>query len=149
MKPGYDDYAPVEEILSFTGPVAGPVVVYRSQIRTVNRPILFDFLQGTSFVRRNVVCLVTLNFILWIVFRRMMRISLVVKVLRMDLHDRAADVASFGVPGHMIANFKLLPHNNCFHKIKQTALSVAIRIVQYRESGHYCKASFQTYTYTS
>src|SRR6185312_14439206 len=64
------------------------------------------FLQGMSFMHRNVVGLAALDFVLWIVLARVVDVSLVVDVLGMHFDDRAADMACLGIPGYPIADLE-------------------------------------------
>ena len=60
--------------------------------------------QCFTFVQRYVIGFVTLDLVLRVILARMMDVTFVVHVLRMDSHDAATDPASFGIPTHMIAN---------------------------------------------
>ena len=51
-----------------------------------------DPFQSAPFVHRDVVALVALDFILWVIPARVMRVSLVIGVLPMNLDDPAADM---------------------------------------------------------
>ena len=66
--------------------------------------------QRCTFVHRDVVGLVALDFILWIVRARVMRVSLVISIFCMNLDDLAADMTRFRVPRHVIANFEFRSH---------------------------------------
>jgi hypothetical protein len=57
-------------------------------------------------MHRDMLSLAALDFILRIVLARVMGISLVVNVFGMNFDDRAADVARFRIPGHVIADFE-------------------------------------------
>lgn len=63
-----------------------------------------------AFVRGYVVGLVAFDFILGIIFGRMMRMPLVVKIFGMDSDDRAGDPAGLGVPADMIPHFEIPGH---------------------------------------
>ena len=67
--------------------------------------------QCRTLVHRDVVCLVALDFVLWIIRARVMRVSLVIGILCMNFDDRTADMAGLGVPGHVIANFEIRGHD--------------------------------------
>jgi hypothetical protein len=58
-------------------------------------------------MHRDVVGLVTLDFILWLILACMMRVPLVINIFCMHPDDSSADVSSFRVPGHVIANLEL------------------------------------------
>lgn len=61
-------------------------------------------------MHRNMVGLVALDLILRVMFTRMVRISPVIEIIRVDLDYSSADVSGFRVPGHMIADIKSLRH---------------------------------------
>jgi hypothetical protein len=61
-------------------------------------------------MHRDVIGLAALDFILRIVLARVMGISLVIDVVRMNFDDRAADMAGFRIPGHVIADFEPFRH---------------------------------------
>src|SRR6185437_13525283 len=67
--------------------------------------------QRGAFMHRDVVGLVTLDFILWIIRARVMRVSLVIRVFCMHLDDLAADMAGLRVQGYVIANFEFRCHD--------------------------------------
>src|SRR6185437_6533060 len=69
------------------------------------------FRQRLTFMHRNVIGLAAFDFILRIVLARVMSVSFVVNVFGMHLDDRAADVASFRIPGYVIADFEPFPHH--------------------------------------
>ena len=62
-----------------------------------------------TFVHRDVVRLVALDFILRIILARVVRISFVIEIFGMNLDDLAADMPGFRVPGHVIADFEVSP----------------------------------------
>lgn len=53
---------------------------------------------------------IALDFILRIVATGVMRVSLVIHILRMDLDNPAADQPGLGIPGNMIAGFESFCH---------------------------------------
>src|SRR6476620_7178336 len=67
--------------------------------------------QRRTFVHRDMVGLVALDFILRIIWGRVVRISLVIRIFRMNLDDLAADMTGLRVPGHMIANVEFCRHD--------------------------------------
>jgi len=67
--------------------------------------------QRRTFVHRDVLGLVALDFILWIIRARVMRVSLVIGILGMNPDDLAADMTRLRVPGHVIANFEFSSHD--------------------------------------
>jgi hypothetical protein len=58
----------------------------------------------------DMVCLIAFDFILRLVFTGMMRMSLMVRVVRMNSDNPAADMPSFRIPGNVIANFETFSH---------------------------------------
>jgi hypothetical protein len=58
----------------------------------------------------DVVCFVARDLVLRIICAGMVRIALVIHILGMHFHYRAADPAGFRVPAHVIANFECLVH---------------------------------------
>jgi hypothetical protein len=67
--------------------------------------------QRRTFVHRDVIGLVALDFILRIIRAGVMSVSLVIGVSCMDLDDPAADLTGFGVPRHVIANLEFRGHD--------------------------------------
>jgi hypothetical protein len=58
--------------------------------------------------------LVAFDFILRLIFSGMMSVALIIRVLRMDLYNPAADVPSLGIPSDVIALFESFFHlNSC------------------------------------
>ena len=58
-------------------------------------------------MRRDVIGLVTPDLVLRVILAGVVRVALVVEIPGVDLDDGAADVASFRVPGDVIADFEL------------------------------------------
>jgi hypothetical protein len=54
--------------------------------------------------------LVAFDFVLRLVLGGVMRVALVIRVLRMDLDNPAADMPGLGIPGDVIADFETLSH---------------------------------------
>src|SRR5579872_6736485 len=69
------------------------------------------FLQCMTFMHRDVVGLHTLDFVLRIIGARVTGIPLVINVFCMHFDDHAADMASLGVPSHVIADLKSIAHH--------------------------------------
>jgi hypothetical protein len=67
-------------------------------------------IQGRAFVHRDVVRLITLDFILRFSLVGAVRMSFVVNVLEVDLDNLAAHVPCFRIPRHVIANREPLSH---------------------------------------
>ena len=67
--------------------------------------------QRRTFMHRDVVGLVALDFILRIIGTRVMCISLVFDIFRVNLDDLAADVTGLRVSGHAIADFQSASHD--------------------------------------
>ena len=67
--------------------------------------------QCRTLVHRDVVCLVALDFVLWIIRARVMRVSLVIEIFRMDLDDLARNVPSLRIPADVIADFETSRHD--------------------------------------
>ena len=61
-------------------------------------------------MRRNMVRFVALDFVLRIVFRRVMRMALVVEIVRVNPDDRAVDEAGLRIPGNVVADLEALSH---------------------------------------
>src|SRR5690348_7010664 len=66
--------------------------------------------QRCTLVRRDVIGLVALDLVLRIVWRRVVRVPLVVEIARMNLDDRAADVSGFRIPGDVIPDLEFRLH---------------------------------------
>ena len=66
--------------------------------------------KSTALVRRDVIGLVALDFVLGIILRRVMRMALVVEVEGMNLDDRPRHPPRFGIPAHVITDFELREH---------------------------------------
>ena len=62
-------------------------------------------------MRRDVVCLGALDFILRVVLARAVGMSFVIKILSVYPDDCAADVPGFRVPRHVIADFEPFRHD--------------------------------------
>ena len=58
----------------------------------------------------DMVGLVAFDFVLGIVFRGMVSMAFVIKILGVDGDDGAPHPARLGIPSYMIADLKLLPH---------------------------------------
>ena len=87
-------------------------------------------------MRGDVIGLVAFDFILRIIFRRVMRMPLVVEIGVMNLDDLAADPASFGIPADVITNRKfahIVLH--CFENVSVKSMFLE------RPSGPLCVAS--------
>ena len=69
-----------------------------------------DMPECATLVSRDMIGLVALDFVLRIVFRRMMRIAFVIKVPGMDLDDCSRHPPCLGIPAHLIADFEPLYH---------------------------------------
>jgi len=54
--------------------------------------------------------LVAFDFVLRLVLGGVMRVALVIRVLRMDLDNPAADMPGLGIPGDVVADFESLFH---------------------------------------
>jgi hypothetical protein len=68
--------------------------------------ILRRFGKRTVFVNGYMVRFAAFDLILGIIRSGVMGISFVVKVFGVDLCDRSGDVAGFGVPGDVVADFE-------------------------------------------
>jgi hypothetical protein len=64
-------------------------------------------------MQRDVSGLIAFDFVLRLLFTRVMDIAFVVHVFGVHARDFAADPASFRIPTHVIANFELLGHGEC------------------------------------
>src|SRR5690606_15082483 len=64
---------------------------------------LSAFLQGAFLVRCDMVGFVALDLVLRLFLRSVAIVAFVLEIALMNLGDRAADVAGFGIPGHVIA----------------------------------------------
>lgn len=67
-------------------------------------------LKGSALVGCDVIGLVALYFVLRIVFRSMMNITLVLKILGVDGDDRPGHPTGFRIPAYVIANAEFLTH---------------------------------------
>ena len=54
--------------------------------------------------------LIALNFILGLVLSRVVRVTLVIRVLRMDFDNPAADMPRLGIPSDVITDLETLSH---------------------------------------
>lgn len=63
-----------------------------------------------TLMSRDMLGLVAFNFILGIIFRRVMSMTFVVEVAGMNLDDRARYPSRLRIPAHVIADFELLGH---------------------------------------
>jgi hypothetical protein len=61
-------------------------------------------------MHRNVVGLLAFDFVLRLVLGGVVGVALVIGIAGMDLDDLAPDASGLGIPGHAIADFKLLAH---------------------------------------
>src|SRR5438874_811337 len=61
--------------------------------------------QSRPFMHGNMIGLIALDFILRLVLSGVMRVALVIRVLRMDLYNPAADMPGLGIPRDVIAHF--------------------------------------------
>lgn len=79
---------------------------------------MVSFFQSRSFVYRNVVSLIALDFVQWIAHRSVVRIFLVIDVSCVHLDDLAVDVPALRVPGRMIADLKFMSHSASRTKVR-------------------------------
>src|SRR6185312_2668010 len=63
-----------------------------------------------TFMRRDMLCLGALDFILRVLLARAVGMSFVIKILGVYLDDCAADVPGFRVPRHVIADLESVFH---------------------------------------
>ena len=68
------------------------------------------FLQRRTFVHRDVVGLVALDFILRLFLARVVCLAFVINIFRVHRDDLASDVASFRIPFHVIADLECSRH---------------------------------------
>ena len=83
------------------------------------RSSIVCFSQRATFVHRDVVSLIALDFILRVGTARVVRISLVINVFSVHPYDLAGDVASLRVPGYVIADIEF----RCHHAYQKRATS--------------------------
>ena len=76
----------------------------------VIRSLISQLGKRRTFVRSNMVSLAALDLILRRLESRMMRASLVVKIVGVNLDDRAADMTGFRIPSYPIADLEPLSH---------------------------------------
>jgi hypothetical protein len=67
--------------------------------------------QHPAFVQGDVIGFVAFDFVLRLIFARMMDVAFVVHIFGVDPHDFAADAASFRTPTNVIAKFESLGHS--------------------------------------
>jgi hypothetical protein len=67
-------------------------------------------LEDSSLVQSDVIGLVTLDFVLRLIFCRVMNVAFVIHFLAMDLDDLAANAARVGVPPHVASHSEFLRH---------------------------------------
>src|SRR3546814_4352377 len=84
------------------------------------------FLECAALVGGDVVGPVAFDLVLRIIRRRVMSVTLVIEVAVVDLHDRAADVAGFRIPGDVIADFQSAGHVWLLH-FKRAPIVAAAR----------------------
>jgi len=60
--------------------------------------------QRAALMHRDVISLVTLDLVLRIISATAVRVSLVLHVFRVHLHNFALHVARFGIPAHVVSN---------------------------------------------
>lgn len=58
----------------------------------------------------DMVGFVALNFVLRLIFSGVVRMPLIISILSMYFDNPAADMPSFGIPGDVIAHFKIMCH---------------------------------------
>src|SRR5450759_3540554 len=117
--------------------------------------------QRATFVHCDMVGFVALDFILWIIGTRVVRVSLVIRIFCMNLDDLAADVTGLRVPGHVIANFEICSHDGissviagsitrCIAKFCQpvgaTVLDLTLRCVRLTFGGRVMPVSYTPLT---
>jgi len=61
-------------------------------------------------MRCDVICLVAFDFVLGIVFRRVMRVAFIIEISNVNGDDSPRHASDLGVPAHMIADLKLPCH---------------------------------------
>jgi len=71
---------------------------------------MVQLFQRRTFVQRNVVGLVALDFVLRLGRAGVMDIALVINVGRVDRNNFAGDPSGFRIPSHMIADVKFIRH---------------------------------------
>ena len=64
------------------------------------------------------------DFILWIVFSCVMRITFVIKILRMNFNNRSRNSSGFRIPVNFITNFKLSFHRYFFKNVFATLCQI-------------------------
>jgi hypothetical protein len=79
-----------------------------------------------------VIGLGTLNFVLRIICVRVMGISFVIDVLRVNLDDRAVDLSGLRIPGYEITNFEPLYH-------QRTSVTVSALPIVGRRATFHCR----------
>lgn len=67
-------------------------------------------IQCRTFVHGDVICLVALDFILWVIFTATTRVALVFGVTGVDLDNGTADLTGFRIPLDVISNPKFCAH---------------------------------------
>ena len=69
-----------------------------------------DMSKRATLVSRDMICLVAFDFVLRIIFRRVMSMSFVNKIPGMDRDNRSRHATRFGIPTHVITDFE--PHGH-------------------------------------
>jgi hypothetical protein len=76
--------------------------------------------KGSTFMRGDMITLITFYFKLWILFASMMYISFIIEILCMYFHNSPCHPAGFGIPAYMISNFQFLLHYSSPREYKFT-----------------------------
>lgn len=94
-----------------------------------------DTSKHATLVRRNMISLVAFDFVLGIIFRCVMGMTLVVEVAGMNLDDRPRYPARLGIPAHVIADFEPLRHitNPLFKGVNTVALDRLLELWVHRD----------------
>ena len=75
-----------------------------------------DLVQRGPFMRRDVIGGIALDFVLRLVRARVASVAFIVGISGMYFDDGATDVARFGIPADMVADFKSSGHGDVSRK---------------------------------
>ena len=78
----------------------------------VKKDSLIEVGERTALVRRDVIGLIALDFVLRLVWRGVMRVALVIEVRRVHRDDGSAHAPRLGVPPNVVTNRELLTHDS-------------------------------------
>jgi hypothetical protein len=91
-------------------------------------PLLTCVLKGAALMGCDVICPVAFDFVLGVVFRRVMNMTLVVEVRGVDRDDGPRHAACLRIPAHVIADLK-----SPSHSVNSSFLPEALSLNRHRQ----------------